>query len=227
MTTFRRSLALLLHSLAAASALATVSPAHLAAQTDGTCIPVAQRAGRALGCFITARQELGRLSATPALYWHLDTYATRAAAEKARAPRSTVVESLGRIWLFTIAPAGWRPATGKRFERVGPLPLVHADSLAAVYMEGVFEPGMHSMVHRHPGAEAWVTLEGSQCLETPNGKLEQRAGDHGILVGPDIPMMLTGTGTGVRKSVVLILQDATRPRSTPATDWTPRHICGK
>jgi hypothetical protein len=214
-------------ALMLAAIVAAIAPAALLAQTDGTCVPVAARAGRALGCFITAREELGRLDASRPLYWHLDTYATRKAAEKARGRRSTVVESLGRVWLFTIAPADWRPASGKRFERVGPLPLVKADSIAAVYMEGVFEPGMHSMVHRHPGAEAWVTLEGSQCLETPNGKLEQRAGDHGILVGPNIPMMLTGTGTGVRRSVVLILQDATKPRSTPATDWAPRHLCTK
>jgi hypothetical protein len=38
-------------------------------------------------------------------------------------------------------------------------------------------------------------------------------------------MMLTGTGKGVRRSLVLILQDATKPRSTPAVDWTPRHLC--
>jgi hypothetical protein len=227
MTVLRGQLALILRMLVVVSMLAAARPASLLAQTDGTCIPVAQRAGRALGCFIMARQELGHLNAKAPLYWHLDTYATRAAAEKARGPRSTVVESLGRIWLFTIEAAAWRPTSGKRVERVGPLPLVQADSIAAVYMEGVFEPGMHSMVHRHPGAEAWVTLEGSQCLETPNGALRQRAGDHGILVGPNIPMMLTGTGKNIRKSVVLILQDATKPRSTPATDWTPRHLCTK
>jgi quercetin dioxygenase-like cupin family protein len=225
MTLRRRPLAVLFRMLVVASTLAAFRPAMLLAQTDGTCVPVAQRAGRALGCFIMARQELGRLNAKAPLYWHLDTYATRAAAETARGPRSTVVESLGRIWLFTIGPAGWRPTSGKRIERVGPLPLVKADSIAAVYMEGVFEPGMHTMVHRHPGTEAWVTLEGAMCLETPKGKLEQRAGDRGVLVGPNIPMMLTGTGKGVRKSVVLILQDATKPRSTPASDWTPRHVC--
>jgi hypothetical protein len=38
-------------------------------------------------------------------------------------------------------------------------------------------------------------------------------------------MMLTGTGTGVRRSVVLILQDATRPRSAAAAGWTPRGLC--
>ena len=56
----------------------------LRAQTDGTCLPVAERAGRAFGCFITARQELGRLPSDTALYWHLDTFPTRAAAERAR-----------------------------------------------------------------------------------------------------------------------------------------------
>ena len=205
-----------------------LTAAPLRAQTDGTCIPVAERAGRALGCVITARQELGRLPATPALYWHLDGYPTHAAAAAARDARSTVVESLGRIWLFTIAPADWRPrgGGGDRVARIGPLPLVEADSFAAVYMEGVFAPGMHSVVHRHPGVEAWLTLEGSMCLETPDGKLEQRAGDPGVLVPGGAPMMLTGTGSGPRRSLVLILQDATRPRSTPAHDWTPRHLCG-
>jgi hypothetical protein len=169
---------------------------------------------------------LGHLAAKPDLYWHLDAYPSRDAAERARAPRSTVVESLGRIWLFTIAPADWRPRGGDRAARIGPLPLVDADSLAAVYMEGVFEPGMSSVVHRHPGAEAWLTLEGSMCVETPNGALNQRAGDPGIVVRDGLPMMLTGTGTGPRRSLVLILQDATKPRSTPAHDWTPKGLCG-
>lgn len=197
----------------------------LAAQTDGTCIPVAERAGRAFGCFITARQEIGRLPVDSNLYWHLQTYSTRASAERARASRSTVVESLGRTWLFTIAPATWRPRGGTRVARIGPLPIVVADSLAAVYMEGVFQPGMRSMVHRHPGAEAWFTLEGSMCVETPDGIIRQAAGDSGVLVRAGVPMMLTGTGTGSRRSVVLILRDATKPRSAMAADWTPRQLC--
>jgi quercetin dioxygenase-like cupin family protein len=105
------------------------------------------------------------------------------------------------------------------------LPIVTADSLAAVYMEGVFQPGMNTVVHRHPGVEAWFTLEGSMCLETPDGMLTQRAGEPGVLVRGGVPMMLTGTGSGPRRSLVLILQDATKPRSTPATDWTPRNLC--
>jgi quercetin dioxygenase-like cupin family protein len=197
----------------------------LAAQTDGTCVPVAERAGREFGCFITARQELGPLPRTPDLFWHLHIFSTRDQAKAARAPRSTVVESLGHIWLFTIAETGWRPEGGDFITRIGPLPLVDADSFAAVYMEGVFQPGMQTMVHRHPGVEAWYTLEGSMCLETPDGKMEQRAEDPGVLVPGGVPMMLTGTGTGPRRSVVLILQDATQPRSVAAPDWTPRGLC--
>ncbi len=109
--------------------------------------------------------------------------------------------------------------------RIGPLPLVAADSFAAVYMEGVFQPGMQSMVHRHPGVEAWFTLDGSMCLETPDGKLEQHAGSDGVLVAGGVPMVLTGTGSGPRRSVVLILQDATKARSVHAPDWKPRNLC--
>ncbi len=199
----------------------------LQAQTDGTCIPVAERAGRTFGCFITARQELGRLPETPPLFWHLDVYPSRVAAAAAGVARSNVVESLGRVWLFTIAPATWRPRGGTRVARIGPLPLVPADSIAAVYMEGVFKPGMSTVVHRHDGVEAWFTLEGSMCLETPEGVLTQAAGDSGVLVRAGVPMMLTGTGTTPRRSVVLILQDASKPRSTPAPDWTPHGLCSR
>jgi hypothetical protein len=202
-----------------------VAGTPLRAQWDSTCIPVAKRAGRAVGCFITAREELGRLPTDTTLYWHLDTYPTRAAAERARESRSTVVESLGRIWLFSIAPGNWRPRGGDRVARIGPLPLIEADSFAAVYMEGVFQPGMNTMVHRHPGVEAWLTLDGAQCVETPEGKQEQRAGDPGLMVRGGLPMRLTGIGTGIRRSVVLILQDATKPRSTMAADWTPLNLC--
>jgi quercetin dioxygenase-like cupin family protein len=199
-------------------------PVAAAAQTQG-CEPVAQRAGRQLGCFITARESLGALPRDSALYWHIDGYPTRAAAAAAKGPRGTVVESLGRIWLFTIGDARWRPAGGKHLAAIGPLPLVEAETYAAVYMEGVFQPGMHSPVHRHPGVEAWYTLEGEQCLETPQGKLVQRAGDAGVMVRGGVPMRLTGTGHGVRRSLVLILQDASQPRSMLAPDWTPAGLC--
>lgn len=197
----------------------------LQAQTGGTCVPVAQRGDRVLGCYITARQSLGQLPADAVLYWHIDSFPTLAAAEAARSGRATAVSSLGTAWLFTLADSAWHSTAGHHVAVIGPVPVVAADSLAAVYMEGVFEPGMKSVVHRHAGAEAWYTLEGAQCLETPQGKLEQRAGEPGMMVPAGVPMMLVGTGTTVRRSLVLILQDASQPRSTPAMDWAPAGLC--
>ena len=195
-----------------------------AAQTEG-CEPVLERSGREFGCFITAREDLGPLPRDSALYWHIDAFATRAAADSVGVRRSTVVESLGRLWLFTIAERGWRPATGHRIASIGPLPLIKADAYAAVYMEGVFQPGMRSPIHRHPGVEAWYTVEGEQCLETPRGRLVQRAGDAGVMVPGGLPLILIGPGSGVRRSLVLILQDAAQPRSMIATDWAPAGLC--
>jgi hypothetical protein len=89
------------------------------------CRPVSQRTGE-LGCWITANAQMGELPQTP-IYWHLDTYPTRAEAEAARGSRGTVVESLGKIWLLTIDEAGWRPSGGSRIAEIGPLP-VSADA---------------------------------------------------------------------------------------------------
>ena len=204
--------------------MAFVLPAPVAAQAV-SCEPVSQRAGRELGCFITAREDLGALPKDSSLYWYIDRFGSEAKAKRTKISRSTVVQSLGQTWLFTIGGAAWRSSGGERVAVIGPLPLVPADSYAAVYMEGVFKPGMQSPVHRHPGVEAWYTLEGEQCLETPRGKLIQRAGDPGVMVPGGLPMVLTGTGNGVRRSLVLILQDATKPRTMLATDWKPAGRC--
>jgi hypothetical protein len=61
--------------LLAALLLLSGLPVAAAAQTEG-CEPVAQRAGRRLGCFITARETFGALPRDSALYWHIDGYAT-------------------------------------------------------------------------------------------------------------------------------------------------------
>jgi quercetin dioxygenase-like cupin family protein len=201
----------------------SASLSRSAAGQTKDCEPVADRAGRTLGCFVTARIELGRLPRDTALYWYIDSLPPGAAPTLA--PRAAIVQSLGIRWLFTLAPGQATIAGGRRVAVIGPLPLVAADSFAAVYMEGVFEPGMESPIHRHPGVEAWYTLEGEQCLETPGGKLVQRAGDPGVMVPGGDPMRLTGTGRGIRRSLVLILQDATRPRNTHAADWTPKGLC--
>jgi hypothetical protein len=54
------------------------------AQVPGRCeVPVSQRAGGEAGCYLTATESLGAMSADP-VYWHLYNYPTRAAADQSR-----------------------------------------------------------------------------------------------------------------------------------------------
>ena len=128
-----------------------------------------------LGCWIIANAVVGQLPQHP-IFWHLDTYPTHAGAEAAKGPRGTVVESLGKVWLFTIEVAGWHPSGGAHVAEIGPLPVSVDAKYSAQYMEAVFTPGMTAPAHRHSGPEAWYTLTGETCLETPEGKMVGRAG---------------------------------------------------
>ena len=205
----------------AAVALGAQTPAPTPAPTR--CLPVSERTGE-LGCWITASAALGKLAATK-VSWHLDTYATRAAADAVRGTNGTVVESLGKIWLFTIAAAGWRPSTGERVAEIGPLEVDSKTNYTAQYMEAIFAPGMTAPAHRHSGPEAWYTVTGETCLETPEGKVVGRAGGQHVIVPHGPPMHLTATGSEVRRALVLILHDSSQPATTLAPDWTPKGLC--
>jgi hypothetical protein len=64
------------------------------------CFPVSQRTTE-VGCWVLSNAPTGQLSRTP-VYWYLETYENRAAAETDKGPHGTVVESLGKTWLMTI-----------------------------------------------------------------------------------------------------------------------------
>lgn len=105
------------------------------ALAQGTCKPVSERTGE-VGCWITVDATLGQLPQQP-IFWHLDTYPTRADAQAAKGPRGTVVESLGKVWLLTIDVAGWRPSGGERVAEIGPLPVRADTKYSAQYMEAI------------------------------------------------------------------------------------------
>ena len=187
------------------------------------CRPISERTSE-VGCWIMIDDKLGRLPRAP-IFWHLDSYPTRAQAEAAKGQRGTVVESLGRVWLFTIDVAGWRPTSGQRVAEIGPLPVRTDQDYSAQYMEAIFTPGMTAPAHRHSGPEAWYTLTGETCLETPDGAMVGRAGGSQVIVPGGPPMHLTATGTETRRALVLILHDSSQPATTPASDWTPKGLC--
>jgi quercetin dioxygenase-like cupin family protein len=187
------------------------------------CTPVSQRIGE-LGCWILDDQPMGALTKTQT-FWHLDVYPTRAAAEADKGPRSTIVESLGKIWLLTIDDEAWHPSKGQSIAKIGPLPITAGEKYSATYMEAIFSPGMTSPIHNHPGPEAFYTLTGETCLETPEGAQTGRAGGPPVIVAGGVPMHLTATGTEKRSSLVLILHLSSKPSSSMVHDWAPKGLC--
>ena len=177
------------------------------------------------GANTIATVVLGELPQTP-LYWHLDTYPTRTAAETDKGARGTVVESFGKVWLFTIAEADWRPSGGDRIARIGPLPLgASGANMTATYLQTATSPGFQTDVHQLAGPEALYILSGEVCLETPQGKMVGRAGGEPLLIAGGQPMQLTSTGTETRRSIVLVLHDSSQPWKVPASGWTPKGVC--
>src|SRR5580658_3003997 len=117
--------------------------AQLAAQgvavPGDTCKPVSART-QDLGCWILADDPIGQL-AKPQVFWHLDAYPTRAAAQADKGPRGTVIESFGKVWLMTIEDENWRATHGNRIAEIGPLPIVATEKYSAQFMEANFTPG--------------------------------------------------------------------------------------
>ena len=108
--------------------------------------------------------------------------------------------------------------------KVGPLQLLSTEPHTASFMEATFTPGMSSRIHTHPGPEAWVVLEGEQRPETPEAIIRGSAGD-AMMVRGGIPMQLFGTGTEVRKALVVILHPTGQPLGATHHQWLPTGGC--
>src|SRR4051812_33960828 len=199
--------------------------AGLSAQTPAfsVCKPVAERKAD-LGCWILTDKSVGRAKGAE-VYWHLDSYRDSTQAVRASGGHGVVIHSLGKTWLMTIARA--RPAlshSGTHVASIGPLHVKKGTEYSALFMEAIFKPGMTSAVHRHSGPEAWYTVAGETCLETPQGKIVGRPG-HPAIVPQGPPMFLTATGTHERRAITLILHDASKAATTMEAEWKPRGLC--
>lgn len=185
------------------------------------CQPANGRQGQP-GCWVIATAPIGVPTSAP--YWHVYEFASAQQAQPfARGP-ARVITAFGRTWLVAVAAREWKAGAGRHLATVGPLNVLSTAPHTASFMEATFNPGMVSRIHTHPGPEAWVVLDGEQCLETPEGVIRARAGD-AMMVRGGIPMALFGTGTGVRRALVLILHPASEPLGTPHDKWKPTGAC--
>ena len=88
-----------------------------AMSVPGGCVTPAASRTSDVGCYLTAVEELGAAPNYP-IYWHLHTFPNRTSVENARPVRGTIVESFGKVWLFTIDGTGWRAPGGARVAEV-------------------------------------------------------------------------------------------------------------
>jgi quercetin dioxygenase-like cupin family protein len=175
------------------------------------------------GCWNIASREVSKFPAG-ALYWHLGKFTTKEAAEAAKGATGLVVEAEGRVWLFSFGPKDAAPRQGEKVATIGPLKMISARSYGIVVSLAILPPGAKSVTHTHPGPEAWYMLAGEQCLETPEGASKARAGES-MTAPPNTPMKLTITGTSLRRSLVVVIHDSSRPRSIPTNEWKPSGAC--
>jgi quercetin dioxygenase-like cupin family protein len=190
----------------------------------GICVPREQRGADSVGCFIVTEHSLAAPFRGP-VFWHVDRYENRAETASRRSPNSTIIDAFGAVWLLTIGDSSWHARGGEHMATIGPLPIRRGVTYSALYMEAMMRPGMKSSIHNHSGPEAWYTLSGETCLETPNGTMVGRVGGAPVIVPGDTPMELTATGTSLRRSIVLILHDSSQRPTTVVTSWMPKGLC--
>src|SRR5882672_5096771 len=174
------------------------------------------------GCFNVA-SEGGLQFPTRQVYWHIRTFANRAAADAAKSATGIVVEEDGRVWLSEFGSRDLVVKGGQAVATVGPLQLPLAKSFTAVLSYAVMRPGDHSRVHTHPGPEGWYMIVGEQCLETPSGANRAKTGGT-MTVPANVPMQLSVIGSEVRKSLVLVIHDSSQARGL-ASQWRPPGAC--
>jgi quercetin dioxygenase-like cupin family protein len=182
------------------------------------------------GCQLLAKMNVSQFPDGP-LFWCLNRFPTRQAAEAAKIENSLVVEAEGQCWLFSFGPKSAAPKAGELVASVGPLQLT-SDRLpkASVYEVvaylAVMPPGTYTRVHVHPGPEAWYVLSGEQCLETPAGVMKAGTGAS-MFAPPMTPMRLTNSGSSIRRALFIVIHDVKQPWTIPIDDWKPSGSCDR
>lgn len=163
-----------------------------------------------------AEKKVAELPAGP-LFWRIENFASLAQAQTAAGNWSLVVESAGKIWLFTLGPAGGTSEGATKTAEVGPIPRVVAPQYLLRINEASGSPGSVTPVHSHAGSEAFFVLAGEQSIRSPRGVMRVKAGQAEAGQGADMPMQVSSSGSADLHSLVMFVVDATKSFSSPAT----------
>ena len=198
----------MLRQLLPAMAFVTMWPAVGPAQLVPCTVDSPERRGEP-GCTIVSDKRLPVPLRAPVL-WHIDEFPTLADAQRVETPWSLAIVAHGSAWLYSLEADTTDHHGGKHRAVVGPIPVRPNQLYSMMSMSAYFLPGQYSVVHTHPGPEAWWVLEGEQCLQTTRTTIRAGAGQ-GAIVAEGDTMRMVGIGTGPRRALVLILHDADKP----------------
>lgn len=163
-----------------------------------------------------AEKRIATLPPGP-LFWRIENFPTIADAQRAEGPTALVVESAGRVWMFTLGTAGGASRGGTRVAEVGPITQVQAPQYLLRINHAGGPPGSMTPVHTHPGSEAFYVVAGESTQRTPHGIDRVGAGQSMAGHGADMPMQVSSTGATDLISLVAFVVDATRPFTSAAT----------
>ena len=187
------------------------------AVASGLCLPPSTAAGaqQKFVVKLLAEKKVAELPAGP-LFWRIENFGTLAQAQAAAGPWSLVAESAGKVWLFTLGPAGGSSAGGTKVAEVGPISRVVAKEYLLRINEGSGPPGSITPAHSHPGSEAFYVLAGETSSHTPHGVMRVGAGQFATGNVAGTPMQVSSSGSTDLRSLVMFVVDATQPFSSPA-----------
>jgi hypothetical protein len=189
-----------------------------------TSFPAAAAEPQALVIKPLADRKVAELPAGT-LFWRIENFAAVADARAAAGAWSLVAESAGKIWLFTLGPAGGATPGGSKVAEVGPISRVKAPEYLLQVNEASGPPGSVTPVHTHPGSEAFFVLAGEQTIRGPHGVMRVKPLQPEAGHGADMPMQVSSSGDKPLHSLVMFVLDATKPFSSPATfpEAAPHH----
>jgi len=150
------------------------------------------------------------------LVWTIETFDSEASAQAAAGPWSLVVQSEGKVWLFSLGNGSLASPGGTRVAQVGPIARISAKSYLLRINDASGAPGSVTPVHSHPGSEAFFVLSGEQSIRSAAGVMRVKAGHTEAGQGAENAMEVSSSGAANLHALVMFVVDADKPFSSPA-----------
>jgi len=150
------------------------------------------------------------------LVWTIETFDSDVSARAVAGPWSLVVQSDGKVWMFSLGDDTTASPGGVKVAQVGPIARISAKSYVLRINDVSGPPGSVTPVHSHPGSEAFFVLSGEQSIRGTSEVLKVAAGHTEPGQGAERAMEVSSSGTTDLHALVMFVVDADKPFSSPA-----------